>query len=154
MLYPLNRRPRAAGDRENWNVGERRRQDTNHESIRMLSMVAFWGGHKNYCTVRYMLYPPACISPDLPTKNWRSAGPARSWCLLSKTGLVARGCGGLVCLWYNESPHETCKLKTEQNKKNQSQLSISSKRKSFFFDYLLELRGAPTFNIFYIQRRH
>ncbi len=86
---PQRKIPRAAADRENWNWGERRRRDTNHESVRLLSRAAFWGGggHKSApVTHKHMLCPPAFSSPLV---NEDLLGPGRSWCLLSITGFSA-----------------------------------------------------------------
>ncbi len=66
--------PRITADRECWNLGARRRYDTNHKSVHKLSRVAFWGGGGHKSTPvkeNHMLFPPACSSP---TYNWRSAG--------------------------------------------------------------------------------
>ncbi len=70
-LTHWDRYPRVSADRENWNWAERRRKDTNQESVRLLSRVAFWGGHKSaHVSHKHMLFhppfSPPLINEDLP----------------------------------------------------------------------------------------
>jgi hypothetical protein len=48
--------------------------DMNHESVRMLFMVAFWGHESTPVRHKHMLISPACISP-LITEDLQWAGP-------------------------------------------------------------------------------
>ena len=54
---------RVTADRENWNWDERRRQDTNQESVRKLSRVAFWGVIRALQSDINICYTPQTSAP-------------------------------------------------------------------------------------------
>ncbi len=82
--HPLRQIPRAAADREIWNWGERRRRDTNHESVRACcpgwsSVASFVRALQSNINIHYNVGILPIPQPPLITEALPDSWPGGTW---------------------------------------------------------------------------